>query len=247
MVNKTIDKYIDFTITRDIKESQFLKISALVDVFKVDETLISEEDLQEKILKIAYENPIDDPDNGIRKSQFARRNAYLSALKKQAKRDLVKDIVFLIMDVFKIKESSFHFFKNMCEIFLGRSVDKNFIIENFSNIKINESGDYKKSNIKRTGANKIKLEFKYNDYVYLECFCVKYPSFPVSNFMDIYTEQIVKIDKIFAGMKSDLKDMSEEEKKAINTYFELVKEKEKIKEDLGLTVEKPEIIKRKRL
>nr|WP_192963552.1 hypothetical protein [Tatumella citrea] len=86
-------------------------------------------------MKISYENPIDDPDDGIRKSQFARRNAYLSALKKQAKRDLVKDIVFLIMDVFKIKEASFHFFKNMCEIFSARSVDKNFIIENFFKYK----------------------------------------------------------------------------------------------------------------
>ena len=246
-MNDKVREYIDFEITKDIKESQLLKISALVDVLKVDETLISEEDLQLKILKISYENPIDDPDDGIRKSQFARRNAYLSALKKQAKRDLVKDIVFLIMDVFKIKEASFHFFKNMCEIFLARSVDKNFIIENFSNIKINESGEYKKSDVKRTSANKINLAFKYNDYVYLECFCVKYPSFSGSDFMKIYTRQIEKIDKIFAGMKADLKQMSEEEKKKINTYFELVKEKEKIKEDLGLTVEKPEIIKRKRL
>jgi len=246
-MNNKVREYIDFEITKDIKESQLLKISALVDVLKVDDTFINDEVLKLEILKISYEYPIDDPDDGIRKSQFARRNAYLSALKKQAKRDLVKDIVFVIMDVFKIKEASFHFFKNMCEMFLGRSVDKNFIIENFSNIKINESGEYKKSDVKRTGANKINLEFKYNDYVSLECFCVKYPSFPVSNFMDIYTKQIGKIDKIFAGMKADIKDMSDEEKKAINTYFELVKEKEKIKKDLGLTVEKPEIIKRKRL
>ncbi|HII2294684.1 TPA: hypothetical protein ACYZ09_004762 [Escherichia coli] len=246
-MNNEIGKYIDFEITKDIKESQLLKISALIDVLKVDETFIDEEGLKLKILKIAYENPIDDSDDGIRKSQFARRNAYLSALKKQTKRDLVKDIVFIIMDVFKIKESSFYFFKNMCEIFLGRSVDKNFIIENFSNIKINEDGYYKKTATKRTGANKINLEFKYNDYVYLECFCLKYPSFSGSDFMKIYNKQIERIDKIFAGMKADFKQMSEEEKKAINTYFELVKEKEKIKEDLGLTVEKPEIIKRKRL
>lgn len=246
-LDRQIESYVDFEITRDIKESQLLKISALIDVLKVDETLISEEDLQEKILKIAYENPIDDSDDGIRKSQFARRNAYLSALKKQTKRELIRDIVFIIMKVFKIKEASFHFFKNMCGIFLGRSVDKNFIIENFSNIKINEKGEYEKSIVKRTGANKINLDLKYNDYVYLECFCVKYPSFSGSDFMKIYTRQIEKIDKIFAGMKADLKDMSEEEKKAINTYFELVKEKEKIKEDLGLTVEKPEIIRRKRL
>jgi len=246
-MNDKVREYIDFEITKDIKESQLLKISALIDVLKVDETFIDEEDLKLKILKIAYEHPIDDPDDGIRKSQFARRNAYLGALKKQTKRDLVRDIVFVIMDVFKIKEASFHFFKNMCRIFLGRSVDKNFIIENFSNIKINESGEYKKSDVKRTSANKINLAFKYNDYVFLECFCLKYPSFSGSDFMKIYNRQIERIDKIFAGMKADFKQMSEEEKKAINTYFELVKEKEKIKEDLGLTVEKPEIIKRKRL
>lgn len=246
-MNDKVREYIDFEITKDIKESQLLKISALIDVLKVDETFIDEEDLKLKILKIAYEHPIDDPDDGIRKSQFARRNAYLGALKKQTKRDLVRDIVFVIMDVFKIKEASFHFFKNMCRIFLGRSVDKNFIIENFSNIKINESGEYKKSDVKRTSANKINLAFKYNDYVFLECFCLKYPSFSGSDFMKIYNRQIERIDKIFAGIKADFKQMSEEEKKAINTYFELVKEKEKIKEDLGLTVEKPEIIKRKRL
>lgn len=246
-LDRQIESYIDFEITKDIKESQLLKISALIDVLKVDETFIDEEDLQLKILKIAYENPIDDEDDGIRKSQFARRNAYLSALKKQTKRELIRDIVFIIMKVFKIKEASFYFFKNMCEIFLSRSVDKNFIIENFSNLKINEDGDYKKSNIKRTGANKINLAFKYNDYIFLECFCVKYPSFSGSDFMKIYSRQMEKVDKIFAGMKADFKQMSEEEKKAINTYFELVKEKEKIKEDLGLTVEKPEIVRRKRL
>lgn len=242
----TIDEYIDFTITKDIKESELLKISTMIDVLKRDDSFIDEDGLKLNIFEINHTYKIDSDDPVEKRSQWARRNAYLSALKKQLKRELVRDIVFIIVKTFNIKETSFYFFKHLSEIFLGRSVDKKFILENFSNVKISNN-ESKKIGKKRTGAEKIELQFSYNDYVYLEVFLKKYPSFSGSDFMKIYTNQISNIHKIFEGVKVNYHQMTEEEKNEIWVYIEALKEKEKIKDNIGLTVEKPEAIKRKRL
>ena len=242
----TIDKYIDFTITKDIKESELLKISTMIDILKTDDSFINEDALKLDIFEINHTYKIDSDDPVEKRSQWARRNAYLSALKKQVKRDLVRDIVFIIVKTFNIKETSFYFFKHLSEIFLGRSVDKKFILENFSNVKITDN-ESKKINKKRTGAEKIELQFSYNDYVYLESFLKKYNSFVGSDFMEIYKQQMSKANRVFEGVKVSYHKMTEEEKNEIWVYIEALKEKEKIKENVGLTVEKPEAIKRKRL
>ncbi len=245
-VISTIDEYIDFEITNNIQSSDLLRISTMIDVLKNSDDLVDQEYLAEEILKINHLYEIDSEDVKERKTQFARRNAYLSALKKKEKRDLVKNIVFIIVKTFKIEETSFHFFKNMCELILGRSVDKTFILENFSNAKLVDNKTEKLIN-KRTGSEKIKLNFLYEDYIYLTCFFKSNPSFSGSDFMKIFNYQMNKIDRIFEGVKVEMENLTEEEKKKLELYFLALKEKEKIKNEIDLSVEKPEIIKRKRL
>lgn len=103
------------------------------------------------------------------RSEFAKRNAYLSALKKVLMRKAVKVIADELVNHFDIKQTTIHFFHNLCKELMGRKVDNKFVIENFSN-RIKQGNEFVKLAEKRTASNKIKLEYTYKEMLDLSMY-----------------------------------------------------------------------------
>ena len=74
-----------------------------------------------------------------RKSQDSRRKAHLTALKKRIKREIVSKIVIDLVKYYNIEKTTFHFFfSHICTEILERNVDNKYILNNFSNMILDE-------------------------------------------------------------------------------------------------------------
>ena len=103
------------------------------------------------------------------KSEFAKRNAYLSAHKKVLKRKVVKVLAELLVNHFDIQETTIHFFHNLCKELMGRKVDNKFVISNFAN-RVKSGEDFVRLEYKRTASKKIKLPHSYKEMVDLSMY-----------------------------------------------------------------------------
>lgn len=103
------------------------------------------------------------------RSEFSKRNAYLSALKKVLMRKVAKAIADELVNHFDIKQTTMHFFHNLCKELIGRKVDNKFVIANFSN-RIKKGDQFVKLTEKRTASDKIKLEYTYQEMLDLSMY-----------------------------------------------------------------------------
>lgn len=133
-------------------------------------------------------------------SQSGRQKAYLSALKKRMKREIVKELVYDIVKYYKIEKTTFHFVYHICAEFLGRNIDNRFILEHFSNMIADENYKLKKINSKRNASDKMKLDCSYSDLVLMKNVDENYEGyFSTFNFMTAFNDMLENINMIFEG------------------------------------------------
>lgn len=243
-ISTILDEYIDFKITAEkqyktLSESEIIKLDLAFMKLNEKDIFFNEKDLRIDIFKINNEYKIDATDEVERKKQWARRNAYLTVLKKEVKRSIAVDIAFIIIKVFDIKQTSYYFFKNICELLLERSVDRKFIFSIFASAIV-EDNEIKKLKGKRTASDKIKLDFQYKDYVTLERMINKNLKTP-DNFKDLFESVWQKAHSVFYRSKIEYSDLSSEEVRMILLKAEATKEKEKVIEASNILEEKKKV------
>ena len=123
-------------------------------------------DLRYEILKIYCDFKLkSDMNEKERKSQDSRRKAHLTALKKRIKREIVSKIVIDLVKYYNIEKTTFHFFSHLCTEILERNVDNRYILNNFSNMILDEKKELKKLSESRNASSKMILENSYNELV----------------------------------------------------------------------------------
>ena len=142
-------------------------------------------DLRYEILKIYCDFKLkSDMNEQERKSQDSRRKAHLTALKKRIKREIVSKIVIDLVKYYNIEKTTFHFFSHICTEILERNVDNRYILNNFSNMILDEKKELKKLSESRNASNKMILENSYNDLVLMSH--IKEKAFRKVNFKIAY-------------------------------------------------------------
>ena len=95
-------------------------------------------DLRYEILKIycdfKFKNDMNEQE---RKSQDSRRKAHLTALKKNKKRNCLQNS-YRFSEILQYRKTTFHFFSHICTEILERNVDNKYILNNFSNMILDE-------------------------------------------------------------------------------------------------------------
>ena len=138
---------------------RFREYSSNADIFDLA-------DLRYEILKIYYDFKLkNDMNEQERKSQDSRRKAHLTALKKRIKREIVSKIVIDLVKYYNIEKTTFHFFSHICTEILERNVDNRYILNNFSNMILDEKKELTKLSESRNASSKMILENSYNELV----------------------------------------------------------------------------------
>ena len=142
-------------------------------------------DLRYEILKIYFDFKLkNDMNEQERKSQDSRRKAHLTALKKRIKREIVSKIVIDLVKYYNIEKTTFHFFSHLCTEILERNVDNRYILNNFSNMILDEKKELKKLSESRNASSKMILENSYNELVSMSH--IKDKLFRYDNFKTAY-------------------------------------------------------------
>lgn len=138
---------------------RFREYSSNADIFDLA-------DLRYEILKIYCDFKLkSDMNEQERKSQDSRRKAHLTALKKRIKREIVSKIVIDLVKYYNIEKTTFHFFSHICTEILERNVDNRYILNNFSNMILDEKKELTKLSKSRNASSKILLENSYKELV----------------------------------------------------------------------------------
>lgn len=138
---------------------RFREYSSNADIFDLA-------DLRYEILKIYCDFKLkSDMNEQERKSQDSRRKAHLTALKKRIKREIVSKIVIDLVKYYNIEKTTFHFFSHICTEILERNVDNRYILNNFSNMILDEKKELTKLSKSRNASSKMILENSYNQLV----------------------------------------------------------------------------------
>lgn len=143
-----------------------------LDNYMYFEGILENEYVMNEVREVYIRYPIDsdkDKEPEQYRSEFAKRNAYLSALKKVLMRKVAKAIADELVNHFDIKQTTMHFFHNLCKELIGRKVDNKFVIANFSN-RIKQGDQFVKLTEKRTASDKIKLEYTYQEMLDLSMY-----------------------------------------------------------------------------
>ncbi|UUP37906.1 hypothetical protein KFU62_22810 (plasmid) [Escherichia coli] len=198
-------------------------------------------DLRYEILKIYFDFKLkNDMNEQERKSQDSRRKAHLTALKKRIKREIVSKIVIDLVKYYNIEKTTFHFFSHLCTEILERNVDNRYILNNFSNMILDEKKELKKLSESRNASSKMILENSYNELVSMSH--IKEKSFRKDNFKTAYlkcyacaNEEFSKF-KVFAmpnhyeslDILFEEKRIEKEQKEISKIMIEQVEEEQKI-------------------
>ncbi|ECG0727557.1 hypothetical protein Q7Z91_004561 [Salmonella enterica] len=145
--------------------------------------------------------------------QFAKRNAYLSALKKTLKRKIVKQFADDIVDIFEIQETTISFFMNLCSEIMNRKVDNKFVILHFAN-RVKIDNRFEKLKEKRTAKNKLKLKYSYEEMTSLSFLYSIEDEFRKQNFKECFLQIVKNMETYFSIIKEESKD----EKKLLIEY-----------------------------
>lgn len=138
---------------------RFREYSSNADIFDLA-------DLRYEILKIYCDFKLkSDMNEQERKSQDSRRKAHLTALKKRIKREIVSKIVIDLVKYYNIEKTTFHFFSHICTEILERNVDNRYILNNFSNMILDEKKELTKLSKSRNASSKMILENSYSELV----------------------------------------------------------------------------------
>lgn len=138
---------------------RFREYSSNADIFDLA-------NLRYEILKIYCDFKLkSDMNEQERKSQDSRRKAHLTALKKRIKREIVSKIVIDLVKYYNIEKTTFHFFSHICTEILERNVDNRYILNNFSNMILDEKKELTKLSKSRNASSKMILENSYNELV----------------------------------------------------------------------------------
>ncbi|EMW4738241.1 TPA: hypothetical protein ACUEZ2_005367, partial [Escherichia coli] len=138
---------------------RFREYSSNADIFDLA-------DLRYEILKIYCDFKLkSDMNEQERKSQDSRRKAHLTALKKRIKREIVSKIVIDLVKYYNIEKTTFHFFSHICTEILERNVDNRYILNNFSNMILDEKKELTKLSKSRDASSKMILESSYDELV----------------------------------------------------------------------------------
>lgn len=138
---------------------RFREYSSNADIFDLA-------DLRYEILKIYCDFKLkSDMNEQERKSQDSRRKAHLTALKKRIKREIVSKIVIDLVKYYNIEKTTFHFFSHICTEILERNVDNRYILNNFSNMILDEKKELTKLSKSRNASSKMILENSYKELV----------------------------------------------------------------------------------
>lgn len=204
----------------DIRDYELLK---KLQKYDDTENIIDHEEISKEILEIYCEYKVPDK-NSVSfeeyRSKFNRRNAYLSALKKDLKRRVLKSLVLDLIEYHEIKETTYSFFANICKVILQRGVDSRFILESFANKIVDENGELKQLAYKRTAANKIKYQHDFDELVYLTH--TGNSMFENFNFAISYIIQMDRIEELFQSKSSVFNSQDKiEEAKAMLEQHEL--------------------------
>lgn len=155
-----------------------------LDDYMYFEGIFQNDYIMNEVREVYIRYPIDsdkDKEPEQYRSEFAKRNAYLSALKKVLMRKAVKAFADELVNHFDIKETTMHFFHNLCKELMGRKVDNKFVIENFSN-RIKQGDEFVKLAEKRTASNKIKLEYTYKEMLDLSMYRSALDEYDMENY-----------------------------------------------------------------
>lgn len=167
--------------------------------------LISDRDVIISVREVYFEHPITvdkEKDKKEWQRQFLKRNAYLSAKKKVLKRQLVAGIVNSIVERFKMKETSFCFFMNICKEILGRKVEKKFVLDNFAN-RIKDGDEFVKRETKRTASSEDRIFVPYTPGQLLDLTMLDHKVFRETNYRFVYTENLAMIERVFSETAYD--------------------------------------------
>ncbi|SLR51923.1 hypothetical protein [Klebsiella pneumoniae] len=179
------------------------KNSELIERFKeyeYNKGIFNNDDLEYEILKIYYDFKLtNDMNEQERKSQDSRRKAHLTALKKRIKREIVSKIVIDLVKYYNIEKTTFHFFSHICTEILERNVDNRYILNNFSNMILDEKKELKKLSESRNASNKMSLENSYNELVLMSH--IKEKSFRKVNFKIAYLNCYAYANTFFSNEK----------------------------------------------
>ena len=138
---------------------RFREYSSNADIFDLA-------DLRYEILKIYCDFKLkSDMNEQERKSQDSRRKVHLTALKKRIKREIVSKIVIDLVKYYNIEKTTFHFFSHICTEILERNVDNRYILNNFSNMILDEKKELTKLSKSRDASSKMILESSYDELV----------------------------------------------------------------------------------
>lgn len=138
---------------------RFREYSSNADIFDLA-------DLRYEILKIYCDFKLkSDMNEQERKSQDSRRKAHLTVLKKRIKREIVSKIVIDLVKYYNIEKTTFHFFSHICTEILERNVDNRYILNNFSNMILDEKKELTKLSKSRDASSKMILESSYDELV----------------------------------------------------------------------------------
>lgn len=223
-IKKEYDSRINFSITdwNNVSLEQMKSLHEFIyHIMNAKTYFYNEKVIRGRIAEIYDSHKLDDSESeGISKTtQLAKRAAYLSALKKELKRDLMKEIAHIIIRLFNIEETSFTFFKKLSFEIMGRSVDEKFILKEFANMVVRDN-KLEKIAEKRTAHNKIIVNFNYAEMINLSGFNKLKKAFSEINFKHLYEAKCAEFDIIFKGMKINFFDMSEEQKSIFMTEYE---------------------------
>lgn len=179
------------------------KNSELIERFKeyeYNKGIFNNDDLEYEILKIYYDFKLtNDMNEQERKSQDSRRKAHLTALKKRIKREIVSKIVIDLVKYYNIEKTTFHFFSHICTEILERNVDNRYILNNFSNMILDEKKELKKLSESRNASNKMILENSYNELVLMSH--IKEKAFRKVNFKIAYLNCYAYANTFFSNEK----------------------------------------------
>ncbi|EIN8242224.1 hypothetical protein LO985_004594 [Salmonella enterica] len=215
---------------------RFREYSSNADIFDLA-------DLRYEILKIYCDFKLkSDMNEQERKSQDSRRKAHLTALKKRIKREIVSKIVIDLVKYYNIEKTTFHFFSHICTEILERNVDNKYILNNFSNMILDEKKELTKLSKSRNASSKMILENSYNELVsmshikdklfinnnfktaYLNCYACaneEFSRFKVFALPEYYE----KLDFLFEEER-----IKKEEKEISKIMIEQVEEEQKIQQ-----------------
>lgn len=215
---------------------RFREYSSNADIFDLA-------DLRYEILKIYCDFKLkSDMNEQERKSQDSRRKAHLTALKKRIKREIVSKIVIDLVKYYNIEKTTFHFFSHICTEILERNVDNRYILNNFSNMILDEKKELTKLSKSRDASSKMILESSYDELVSMSH--IKDKLFINNNFKTAYLNCYACANEEFSRFKVfalpecyerldflfEEERIKKEEKEISKIMFEQVEEEQKIQQ-----------------